>query len=72
MDILFLYMDLPGYLLLLFANGYKFPELFTVKVADGVTDLYGENVESVELYSNLTGITMLSQPFIASIRFASS
>ena len=25
----------------LFANGYKFPELFTVKAADGVTDLYG-------------------------------
>ncbi|MBQ3606721.1 MAG: S9 family peptidase [Bacteroidales bacterium] len=25
----------------LFANGYKFPELFKVKAADGVTDLYG-------------------------------
>ncbi len=25
----------------LFANGYKFPETFTVKAADGVTDLYG-------------------------------
>ena len=25
----------------LFANGYKFPELFTVKAADGITDLYG-------------------------------
>lgn len=25
----------------LLANGYKFPELFTVKAADGVTDLYG-------------------------------
>ena len=25
----------------LFANGYKFPELFTAKAADGVTDLYG-------------------------------
>jgi len=25
----------------LFANGYRFPELFTVKAADGVTDLYG-------------------------------
>ena len=25
----------------LFANGYKFPELFSVKAADGVTDLYG-------------------------------
>ncbi|MDE5719924.1 MAG: prolyl oligopeptidase family serine peptidase, partial [Paramuribaculum sp.] len=25
----------------LFANGYKFPEVFTVKAADGVTDLYG-------------------------------
>ncbi len=25
----------------LFAAGYKFPELFTVKAADGVTDLYG-------------------------------
>ncbi len=26
---------------LLLANGYKFPETFTVKAADGVTDLYG-------------------------------
>lgn len=25
----------------LFANGYQFPELFTVKAADGITDLYG-------------------------------
>ena len=25
----------------LFANGYKFPELFKVKAADGITDLYG-------------------------------
>lgn len=25
----------------LFANGYQFPEIFTVKAADGVTDLYG-------------------------------
>ncbi len=25
----------------LFANGYKFPEIFKVKAADGVTDLYG-------------------------------
>ena len=25
----------------LLANGYKFPEVFTVKAADGVTDLYG-------------------------------
>ncbi|MFR9503746.1 MAG: DPP IV N-terminal domain-containing protein [Rikenellaceae bacterium] len=25
----------------LFASGYKFPEIFTVKAADGVTDLYG-------------------------------
>ena len=25
----------------LFANGYKFPEVFKVKAADGVTDLYG-------------------------------
>ncbi len=25
----------------LFANGYQFPETFTVKAADGVTDLYG-------------------------------
>ncbi|MDE6269026.1 MAG: S9 family peptidase [Muribaculaceae bacterium] len=29
--------DLSG----LFAAGYKFPEIFTVKAADGVTDLYG-------------------------------
>ena len=26
---------------LLFAAGYKFPERFTVKAADGITDLYG-------------------------------
>ena len=25
----------------LFANGYRFPELFKVKAADGITDLYG-------------------------------
>ena len=25
----------------LFANGYKFPEIFTVKAGDGITDLYG-------------------------------
>ena len=25
----------------LFANGYKFPEVFKVKAADGITDLYG-------------------------------
>ncbi len=25
----------------LLANGYKFPEIFTVKAADGITDLYG-------------------------------
>ncbi len=26
---------------LLFAQGYKFPEIFTVKAGDGITDLYG-------------------------------
>ena len=39
----------------LFANGYKFPELFTVKAADGVTDLYGVmykpfNFDSTKVY----------------------
>ena len=39
----------------LFANGYKFPELFTVKAADGVTDLYGVmykpfNLDSTKVY----------------------
>ena len=39
----------------LFAAGYKFPERFTVKAADGVTDLYGVmykpyNFDSTKLY----------------------
>lgn len=39
----------------LFAAGYKFPELFTVKAADGVTDLYGVmykpyNFDSTKVY----------------------
>ena len=39
----------------LFANGYEFPELFTVKAADGVTDLYGVmyklfNFDSTKVY----------------------
>ena len=39
----------------LFANGYKFPELFKVKAADGVTDLYGVmykpfNFDSTKVY----------------------
>ena len=39
----------------LFANGYKFPELFTVKAGDGVTDLYGVmykpfNFDSTKVY----------------------
>ena len=39
----------------LFANGYQFPELFTVKAADGVTDLYGVmykpfNFDSTKVY----------------------
>ena len=39
----------------LFANGYKFPELFTVKAADGMTDLYGVmykpfNFDSTKVY----------------------
>ena len=39
----------------LFANGYKFPELFAVKAADGVTDLYGVmykpfNFDSTKVY----------------------
>ncbi len=39
----------------LFAAGYQFPELFTVKAADGVTDLYGVmykpfNFDSTALY----------------------
>ena len=39
----------------LFANGYKFPELFTAKAADGVTDLYGVmykpfNFDSTKVY----------------------
>lgn len=40
---------------LLFAAGYKFPETFTVKAADGVTDLYGVmykpfNMDSTKVY----------------------
>lgn len=39
----------------LFAAGYQFPELFTVKAADGVTDLYGVmykpyNFDSTKVY----------------------
>ena len=39
----------------LFAAGYQFPELFTVKAADGVTDLYGVmykpyNFDSTKIY----------------------
>ena len=39
----------------LLANGYKFPETFTVKAADGVTDLYGVmykpfNFDSTKVY----------------------
>ena len=30
----------------LFAAGYKFPEIFKVKAADGVTDLYGYESEA--------------------------
>ena len=35
----------------LFAAGYKFPEPFKVKAADGVTDLYGVDVETCRLDS---------------------
>lgn len=39
----------------LFAAGYKFPEIFKVKAADGVTDLYGVmykpfNFDSTKVY----------------------
>lgn len=39
----------------LFAAGYKFPEIFTVKAGDGITDLYGVmykpfNFDSTKLY----------------------
>ncbi len=49
---------------LLFEAGYKFPEIFTAKAADGITDLYGVIYALAEAYNAARGAAPRYQPRI--------